>query len=107
MNPDLLKTILGAAAAVAICAGGVIYVWRHPSRRKFDPDEDVTIAEFSNPEEARMWKMRLESQGVPCVLSGETRTTAAAMMPAAGDLCSIHLIVLGRDVGRARRVLGG
>ena len=106
MDKASMDSMLGFTAAIAICVGGVIYIWKHPSRRKYDPDETVTVAEFSNPEDARLCKMRLESQGVRCITSGETRTSVAAMLPNA-DLFSIQLQVLGCDVGRARKILGG
>ena len=95
------KTIIEVILAVAICVAGVIYLWFHPSRRTHDPNELVTVAEFLNVNDARMWKMRLQSQGVQCTIIGDISNTWAERV----DLGSIRLQVLGNDVARAQRIL--
>lgn len=105
MDRALLDNILGAAAAAAICVGGAIYVWTHAPKRKCDPDELTTIAEFANANDARLWKMRLETQGVHCILANEQSNTLVNPM-LSPDFAAVRIQVLGCDVGRARRVLG-
>lgn len=97
-------TILEIALAVALCVGGAIYLWFHPSRRQYDPDELVTIAEFSNTTDANLWKMRLESMGIRCVLQNEQTNTLINPM-VARDFASVRIQVMGCDVGRAKRVI--
>ena len=104
MDKALLDNILGGMAALVTCIAGAVYLWKHPSRRKYDPEELVTVAEYANANDARLWKMRLESQGVPCFIVGELIASRASI--GVGDLSSIRLQVLGCDVGRARRILG-
>jgi hypothetical protein len=100
-----LTTALWAALAVAVCVAGVAWLWFHPSRHKYDPDELVTIAEFANTTDAHLWKTRLESQGVQCVLANEASSTLINTM-VASDFASVRLQVLGRDFGRAKRIIG-
>lgn len=98
------RTILEILFAVAICVGGALWLWFHPSRRQYDPDELVTVAEFSNATEARLWKMRLESMGVQCVLQNEITNTLGRHM-IASEFTSVRLQVMGCDVGRAKRAI--
>lgn len=99
-----LTTMLWVILAVVICVGGAAWLWLHPSRRKYDLDELITIAEFANATDARLWKIRLESQGVHCVLQNETSSTLINPM-LASDFASVQLKVLGRDFGRARKII--
>lgn len=82
----------------------MIWAWTSATKRNHDPDEVVTIAEFAAGADARLWKMRLESQGVECIILGETPVTRASLVPNT-DLAAVRLQVLGRDAGRARRIL--
>ncbi len=99
-----MSTILEVALAVALCVGGAIYLWFHPSRRQYEPDDLVTIAEFRNPTDANLWKMRLESMGVRCVLQNENVQRLVNPVGAM-DLAPIQLQVMGCDVGRAKQVI--
>ena len=104
MDKALLDNIMGGAAALAICIGGAIYLWKHASKRSYDSEDLITVAEFASASDARLWRMRLESQGVRCITVGEIPASRANL--GVGDLSAVRLQVLGCDVGRARRILG-
>lgn len=105
MNGDIVNILAGVAVAVGVCVVGVWYLWGRARGRPVEPDDLVTVAEFTDATQAKMWKMRLESQGVRCVLIGEDSFNYTGTQLASVNIIPIRLQVLARDVGRARQII--
>lgn len=97
--------LIGVAAAIAVCVGGVWWLWRHATRHRYGADDLITVAEFYDPTEANICKIRLESQGVQCCLMGDN-TVLMNPLRARTQSNVIRLQVLGRDIGRAKQAIG-
>jgi hypothetical protein len=66
-------------------------------------DEQVTVATFDNPAEAGALRSRLESAGIPALLSGELSATAFAGV--ANTVGGVRLLVPASQAERARELL--
>lgn len=66
-------------------------------------DQIVILKSFSNPTEARIVKSRLESYGIPCMLTNEN---IVGILPIYNtNLGSVNLKVFKRDLERATALL--
>lgn len=92
---DELRVRMGVVCARV----GVRPVQNRPRRKRKIMSEVVTIARFTEPLEAEMAKLRLESAGIEVFLSGEN---AAIMEPGLG---SLELQVSSEDETDARAIL--
>lgn len=98
----LTEDILGAVCAVVVAVGGAIVIWRNTRTKTYDPDELVTVADFSNETEAGLWEMRLKSQGVECSILG---TGFRRYVFPSEAYPAFSLQVKAANVNRARQIL--
>ncbi len=97
-----LEDIIGAVAALLVVVVGLVIIWKRAGKRKYDPDELVVVAHFGNENEAQIWKMRLKSNGIECMIYGANSQRFIAFGPDSG----IRLAVRAADAPHAAKLLG-